>query len=66
MIAGVLTLLVIGLALLVAERGDGKKRRVEELHARTAAAAAVVDNEYKQARRAMNDAADQSWRNIID
>lgn len=25
-----------------------------------------VDNDYREARRAMNDAAGQSWRNLVD
>ncbi|GAC50993.1 hypothetical protein [Gordonia aichiensis] len=41
-------------------------RRDQELHRRVRSADAEVHAEYRAARRAMNIAAGQSWRNLVD
>lgn len=42
------------------------RRRARSSDAATQPPVRDVDDEYQRARRAMNDAAGQSWRNLID
>lgn len=44
------------------ESPDQQQRLVDELHR----ADQVIESEFRRARRAMNDAAQQSWRNLAD
>lgn len=43
-----------------------QQRTVEKVQAGLRAAESAVDGQYRQARREMNDAAGQSWRNLAD
>lgn len=56
MIAAILIIAFIGAIILFGEHEHEKTRRVDELKARTEAAAAAIDKEHKDARRAMNEA----------
>lgn len=59
-------LLVVGTAVMWLWHGrcaaTRRQRLLDELHQSDRA----VEGEYRQARRAMNDAANQSWRNLAE
>ncbi|KQV73877.1 hypothetical protein ASC61_02000 [Aeromicrobium sp. Root344] len=55
--------LVLAIAGCLAAESE---QRGKNLHSRQQNAAQAIDDEYRQAKRSMNDAADQSWRNIIE
>lgn len=43
-----------------------EQRRTDRLKRQVRAADRQVDAEYQRARRAMNDAAEQPWRNLVE
>jgi hypothetical protein len=59
-ILALLALAVIGLCLLLCEDPEDRARREQ------ARAEADIDADHQAARRAMNDAAGQSWRNLAE
>lgn len=59
----ILALLVVALLGLCFLLGDDPQERV---HREQARAEADIDAEHQAARRAMNDAAGQSWRNLAE
>lgn len=66
----VLLLLILGLICWLGYRADvlgiQHQRRQEEVKRRLRRTSQVVDDEYYRTKRAMNDAAGQSWRNLTD
>jgi type II secretory pathway pseudopilin PulG len=64
-----LTLLLLGLMALVVcgfWTLTSHERRKAELRVRQQAAERAVDREASRAKHAMNDAAGQPWRNLVD
>lgn len=43
-----------------------QERNAEKVRAELRAAELAIDSQFRQARREMNDAAGQSWRNLAD
>ncbi len=63
MIGVALLLLVLGVVLCAAWCAPPTE---EDLRKRQRRAELSIDNEAESAKRAMNDAAGQSWRNLVD
>ncbi|WP_273491720.1 hypothetical protein [Gordonia otitidis] len=67
-VIAVVVLILIGVGLIGGSHSPSvpPARLDQELHRRVRNADAEIHAEYRAARRAMNDAAGQSWRNLVD
>ncbi len=61
---GMLIAIVVGFVWWVG--ADSESDSLERINQEMADTNAAIDREYREARRAMNDAAGQSWRNLIE
>lgn len=58
--------LIVGTVAVLVWHGQCAETRRQRLLAELHHADRAVEAEYRQARRAMNDAANQSWRNLAE
>ncbi len=61
-----ITVLVVGTVAVLLWHGQCAAIRRQRLLAELHHADRAVEADYRQTRRAMNDAANQSWRNLAD
>ena len=71
MIEVLIVLLVLGTLYMVSGIHDEvvtwwHRRQIDRVQAELRSAQSAVDNEFRRARRDMNDAVGQSWRNLAD